>query len=527
MGMREAGNKKYVNLIRINKIFDPLIFSARDARMRKAIGYGHIAQTLKLRVTPCVRPAYVDSCVNAVMEEGASLHVPPGVAPASDAPLAHLQFALRYQGVDLEIIQAASRALAPQAVQAMVRATPNGRYARVIAALYEHFTGVQLEMPTLTAPYVPLFNPDQYLCGASRRIAKYRVDVNGLGPLGYCPVVRRTPELTVLLRRDLFQDLDRFVTSVGGVQQLDRALGWAYLDETRGSFDIEHETLSDDKARRFVQLLRGAHDGRALSEDYLGELQCAVMTNPLLQEPAFRRRQNWLQRGGRLTVGSVTYLPPAPDALPALMDDFMAFANTTNAAADISPLVQAFLVSFGFVYLHPFMDGNGRISRFLVHHSLCRAGRLANGLILPISVAMKRHEDDYLASLQSVSMTIRQLWNVTLVGDDHIEASYLGSADPWRYWDATAAVTFGVRMAHHALDDALIAESAFIRTFDEVVRHINARHDIVGKDLYALIRMAHGNGGTLSAHRRKQYGDRVQPATLDAIEDAVRRVFFD
>jgi len=63
-------------------------------------------------------------------------------------------------------------------------------------------------------------------------------------------------------------------------------------------------------------------------------------------------------------------------------------------------------------------------------------------------------------------------------------------------------------------------------TFDEVVRHINARHDILSKDLYALIRMAHGNGGTLSAHRRKQYGDRVQPATLDAIEDAVRRVFF-
>ena len=40
------------------------------------------------------------------------------------------------------------------------------------------------------------------------------------------------------------------------------------------------------------------------------------------------------------------------------------------------------MVSFGFVFIHPFMDGNGRLSRWLFHYSLCRSGRLKHGAIL-------------------------------------------------------------------------------------------------------------------------------------------------
>jgi len=33
-------------------------------------------------------------------------------------------------------------------------------------------------------------------------------------------------------------------------------------------------------------------------------------------------------------------------------------------------LVRAAVVSFAFVFIHPFMNGNGRLSRFLIHHCL-------------------------------------------------------------------------------------------------------------------------------------------------------------
>ena len=75
----------------------------------------------------------------------------------------------------------------------------------------------------------------------------------------------------------------------------------------------------------------------------------------------------------------------------------MVFAN--EAPGHVDPIVAASVASFGLVFIHPFMDGNGRLSRFVFHQALCNSGRLAKGFLLPVSVAMKRHEADYLAAL--------------------------------------------------------------------------------------------------------------------------------
>lgn len=57
------------------------------------------------------------------------------------------------------------------------------------------------------------------------------------------------------------------------------SMAWAYLHETRDSCAIENELPSEDKASRFVNLLRQAHDPRELDESYLVDLQNAVISN--------------------------------------------------------------------------------------------------------------------------------------------------------------------------------------------------------------------------------------------------------
>jgi Uncharacterized conserved protein len=83
------------------------------------------------------------------------------------------------------------------------------------------------------------------------------------------------------------------------------------------------------------------------------------------------------------------------------MEELMAFAN--QPVREVDPLVVAAVTAFGFVFLHPFMDGNGRLSRFLIHQTLCHYGALENGLLLPVSVAMKHQEQAYLAALKAFS----------------------------------------------------------------------------------------------------------------------------
>jgi Fic family protein len=52
------------------------------------------------------------------------------------------------------------------------------------------------------------------------------------------------------------------------------------------------------------------------------------------------------------------------------------------------PIIRAALIAFGFVFIHPFEDGNGRLHRFLIHDMLVRDGVVPDGLIIPLSAHM-------------------------------------------------------------------------------------------------------------------------------------------
>ena len=90
-----------------------------------------------------------------------------------------------------------------------------------------------------------------YLTGASRRNARWRVDFNGLGDLAFCPAIRKTDAVLHGLQHDVLGHAKAFAASIGP-QMLERALSWAYLSETEGSFAIEGESPSEDKASRFA-----------------------------------------------------------------------------------------------------------------------------------------------------------------------------------------------------------------------------------------------------------------------------------
>ena len=456
------------------------------------------------------------------LSDGALL-VPHKLAP--EATLLHQAlFAIKHEGVRLDLLVSALRRIPPTELVAWVQATPNSIYGRKLGHLWErlhqqHLPG--LRDPGVASAYAPLFDPDDYFVGATYRDARWRIEFNGLGDMHFCPVVRKTPALMALIEKDILGKVQAFAESVGQAM-LERALNWAYLSETEGSFAIEGETPTANKATLFAALLRRAHEQRPLTEELLVELQNAVISNPFDKAVQFRTEQNRLQRDAPGAAG-VTYVPPEPALAAKLMDGLMRLANHPPAGLD--PLVHAAVVSFAFVFIHPFMDGNGRLSRFLMHHCLGQSGRLPQQFLLPISVAMKKHEGDYLQALTAFSKPARQLCQVTWGGNEHYSYAWKEQADIWfRYMDLTEAVTFTLTMAEASLDTHMRQEVAFLELFDRVQRHINERHDLRGSDLATLIVTIFQNGGTLSNNRRKRYADRVQPHVLDAVESAVARV---
>lgn len=487
------------------------------------VGYAWIAQAvdapdylgpLRSRLAPVSRLER--------LSDGALL-VPHKLAP--EATLLHQAlFAIKHEGVRLDLLTAALRRIPPTELVAWVQATPNSIYGRKLGHLWERLHQQRLPGlgdPGVASAYAPLFDPDHYFVGHTHRDARWRIEFNGLGNMDFCPVVRKTPALMALIEKDILRQAQAFAESVGQAM-LERALNWAYLSETEGSFAIEGEAPSANKASLFAALLRRAHEQRPLTEELLVELQNAVISNPFDKAVQFRTEQNRLQRDAPGASG-VTYVPPEPELAVKLMDGLMRLANHPPAGLD--PLVHAAVVSFAFVFIHPFMDGNGRLSRFLLHHCLGQSGRLPPQFLLPISVAMKKHEGDYLQALTAFSKPARQLCQVTWGGDEHYTYDWQPQADIWfRYMDLTESVTFTLAMAEASLDTHMRQEVAYLELFDRVQRHINERHDLRGSDLATLIVSIFQNGGALSQNRRKRYADRVPPHVLDAVENAVARV---
>lgn len=476
----------------------------------RLIGYEFLRDLLGTSAFPGLRPARVSSVTKVTTLAGV-LAVPASVAPSSDAPLEHLLFALKHEGLQLQAAVLALKHMDGEAVGQAFQRSPSSAYVRQVCYLWELARGVALEgLPAAIGPYTPLFDPEKFITGPSRRDARWRVDFNGVGTPAYCPTVRRTPEIQALLDKNILASASQFMAGLDP-SVLDRAVRWAYLSETQGSYAIEKETPPSGKAEAFAALLARAHAPEHITEDYLVALQNLTVANPLDRAVQFRTGQNWLRNALPGALG-VTYVPPPPAVMMSLMEEVMAMANRTHSGID--PLVLGALVSFGFVFAHPFMDGNGRLSRFLLHKVVCGQGVLPNGLVLPVSVAMKRHEERYLEVLQTFSRPARALWQVRAIDDVRVDAEFTGDPDIYRFWDATDCVAFSLQMASEALDQDLRQESLFLRRFDLVYKAVNAAVDMNNNDLVLLVRACLQNDGKLSNHRRKQLTAKGHPAAL-------------
>ncbi len=107
----------------------------------------------------------------------------------------------------------------------------------------------------------------------------------------------------------------------------------------------------------------------------------------------FRTTQNWIGGSDYSPVGAL-HVPPPPETLPGYLEDLFAFANRD----DVPTLVQAAIVHAQFESIHPFIDGNGRIGRALIH-AVLRRRRAARHLTVPIASALVAHRERYFAAL--------------------------------------------------------------------------------------------------------------------------------
>lgn len=139
----------------------------------------------------------------------------------------------------------------------------------------------------------------------------------------------------------------------------------------------------------------GGATGPVTVEHILSIHATLMADEPRSQPGGLRLEQNWI--GGRLNSPlDARYIPPPAELVPGLMEDLVAFISRE----DLPAVPQAAIAHVQFETIHPFLDGNGRVGRCLIHAVLRRRG-VAPRFVPPVSIALAARPSSYVAGLEA------------------------------------------------------------------------------------------------------------------------------
>lgn len=503
------------------------------------IGYRWLIERYGLTVTQPLRVETAIGPTRATLSDGRTEQRTVQEILRPEVSLAgHLGFALKHEGVHLEALSRLFTAAPAAEIEAWARSEPTGQYARRTGFLYEWLTGKRLNVPDTTrGNYIPAVDPKLELTSPTPvNNARWRVRDNLLGNAGFSPQVHLKPDTTQALAFNVGERIARLERQFSADLVL-RSAVWLTVKESRASFAIEHEEDKRDRVQRFAAVMeqRTGRSADPLNPTELETLQREIL-GPNALHYGLRRSPVFVGESARLGEERVHYIGPHWDDIPSILAGLQALLKRT---AGLSSVARAALVSFGFVYLHPMIDGNGRISRFLINDVLRRDNALPAPYIVPVSTILQRPDLrplSYDGALELFSHPLMQQYRNQLSfgteqhGQDGVTYNlqfegYQDALHAWRYPDLTRHVSFLADALDLTIEQEMRSEAQYLQ------RHGAARTRlktiIEGPDaaLDRIIRSVRESRGTISGKLRAEYPILERPEIADDVVRAVREEF--
>ncbi|MGD0307117.1 MAG: Fic family protein [Candidatus Acidiferrales bacterium] len=447
----------------------------------------------------------------------------PRHAPADNLS-GHLEFALKWEGVELAVLSALFRVVPDEEVRALVQREPTGAYARRLWFLYEWLTHRQLDVAEPgKVRAIPVLDPTQQF-GLERGVlsSRHKVLDNLPGTSAFCPLVRRTEKI----EKYLLKGLDRRARDVVGRTHADvmrRAAAFILLYDSRASFQIEGEKPSPQRAERWAKVI-GEAGSRELTVEELERLQRIVIGDTRFVTLGLRTEGGFVGTHDRKTQEPIpVHISARAEDLKSLMAGVVAYDRRTSNSG-IDPVVVAAGLSFGFVYIHPFEDGNGRLHRWLIHHTLAIAGYNPPGVVFPVSAAIYRDIARYKSVLESYSRPLLGLieWEPTAAGNVQVLNE---TGDYYRYFDATAHTEFLYDCVEQTIERDLPEEVAYLEAYDRFANGLQKIVDMPERKVNLLHLFIRQGMGRLSKRARSSEFAQLTDAEVEEVEKLYKESF--
>ena len=434
----------------------------------------------------------------------------------SDDPLSHLIFALKHEPVDLAMISRTLEKMEKKALEEYLE-EHLGIYERKIGFYYEFLTGQDLDVPKMkTGNYIDLLDSNEYFTALGDKNQKWRVNNNLLGTPAFCPVVRKTPLLKEFIAKNLDDKVQELVSAYPSSVIL-RANQYLYLKETKSSFLIEREEPKGERIQRFVHLLHRKNAFSGMKKDDFIRIQNMVV-DPRFASKDYRTDQNYV--GERLGDGTeiVHYIPPSPSSVASMMGGLM--ETMSRIRQEVHPVIQAACLSFGFVFIHPFDDGNGRIHRFLIHDILAKGNFTPDDVIFPVSAHILNNMADYDRCLESFSGKVMEISRYD-IDSEGILAKRNDTDFLCRYFDATAMAEYLFKVIEETINVDIPAELDFLLRYEKAKKEMQMIVDMPDNKIDLFIQLCRQKDGVLSASKRKKFFPMLSDEEVESLEKTV------
>ncbi|MEL7833533.1 Fic family protein [Fodinibius sp. Rm-B-1B1-1] len=437
--------------------------------------------------------------------------------------LGHLTFAFRYEGIDLLILKNLFEEIEKTEIETIVQDQPTGRNSRRIWFFYEWLMEEKLNIEDAkSGNYTEALDPALQYPGPKERSKRHRVWNNLPGNRDFCPLVRRTEKLENISVEDLEKKVKNTIGKVHP-DLLSRAAAFLLLKDSKASYAIEGETPPENRAERWGKAI-GQAGQKDLTKDELLRLQEIVIEDRRFVD------MGWRQEGGFIGVHNRVNSKPVPDHisakwqdLPQLMEGLLK-TNQSLIDSDYDPVLAATLIAFGFVFIHPFADGNGRVHRYLIHHVLAKKGFAPKGLIFPVSAVILDRIDEYREVLESYSKLQLDFIEWEATPDGNVEVLN-DTIDLYRYFDATKHAEFLYECVEETVTDTLPEEVQYLERHDKMRTFIAEHFDMPDKDMENLIGFLRQNDGTLSKRARTKEFEALTEDEVTMLEGKYQKIF--
>ncbi|SFF19160.1 Fic family protein [Sunxiuqinia elliptica] len=434
-----------------------------------------------------------------------------------------LVFALKYEGVNLLILKKLFDVLSPDEIKELVRIEPTSQYSRKIWFLYEWLLHYQLDIPDLNrGNFVSLIDDKKQFAIGGKRSSRHRIINNLPGTPEFCPLISKTEKLNQYIASDFQKQKNNYLKGIHK-DVMQRAASFLLLKDSKASFTIEGENPGTNRALRWGKAI-GEAGRNPLSKAELLRLQQIIIENKRFTNMGFRTEGGFVGDRDRVNGDPIPdHISAKPEDVEMLLDGLIE-ASELMESETFNPILAAASIAFGFVFIHPFSDGNGRLHRYLIHHLLAKLNLAQQGVIFPISASILDRIDQYRNVLESYSHPVLDQidWEIT---PDHNVRVLNETIDYYRYFDATKQAEFLFECVFDTINRIIPEEVNYILNYDEFKRFIDDQFEMPDKLVASLVRFLEQNNGTLSKRALSREFKALKVTEVKVIEKLYREIF--